>query len=322
MADLLDGIHVFVAVAEAGSISEAARRLDLSKSAVSDGVTRLEQRLGARLLRRSTRRVVLTEAGRAYLEHGRRIVAEARAGEQAAAALHRDPRGTLRISAPEGLGAARVAPLLPDFLRRYPEVAVDLGIDNRPVDLLAANADLAIRIARDLSSPNLVVRKLAPAPILLCASPAYVEQHGAPREPADLAEHDCLRFTRLPWADAWPFRGAEASFTVPIHGRVTSDGEAALKAATLAGAGLSLFPAHQIEAELRAGALVPLLTDRIPQHHAIYAVHPDNRLIAAKVRAFVDLLARDLKRDPLSGIVRRSEHSVRPTRLPLRRRRT
>ena len=224
----------------------------------------------------------------------------------------------LRVSAPEGLGAARIAPLLPAFLERYREISVDLRIDNRPLDLIAADLDLAIRIAREFTSPALVVRRVAAAPIVLCASPDYLALHGAPSEPQDLAQHQCLRFTRLPWADAWPFIGADGIVDIPVDGRFTSDGEAALKHATLAGAGVALFPAHQIEAELRAGTLVPLLRERVPQRHAIYAVYPSARMISSKVRAFVDFLARDLKRDPLAGIVRPAERSVRRRALPRR----
>jgi molybdate transport repressor ModE-like protein len=315
VTDPLDGISIFVAVAEAGSISEAARRLGLSKSAVSEGITRFESRLGARLLTRSSRGLSLTEPGRAVLEHGRRIVAEARAAELAAAALHKRPSGVLRLSVPEGLGSARIAPLLPGFLARFPDLAVDLSIDNRPIDLLAANVDLAIRIARDLASPTLVVRKLAPTRIVLCASPDYLARRGVPRAPEDIGQHDCLRFTALPWSDAWPFIGPAGQTTIPIASRLSSDSETALKLATLAGAGLSLFPAHQVEAELRAGTLVPVLTDRVPQVHAIYAVYPSNRLIAAKVRAFVELLARDLKREIP---VRLAERRVRRAALPRR----
>src|SRR6185437_5245272 len=180
--DPLDGIAAFACVADNESFTVAARRLKISKSAVSAHVQRLERRLGVRLLNRTTRRLSLTEAGAAYYRHCVRILVEAEAAEQAASALQREPRGTLRISAPDSFGWMHVAPAVPGFLKRFPELAIDITLSAAHVKLVDEGLDLAIRIGVLEDSP-LVVRKLAPSRLVLCASPAYLKQHGTPRAP-------------------------------------------------------------------------------------------------------------------------------------------
>src|SRR5262245_44115057 len=190
MMDPLDGIAAFAHVVDSGSFSAAAQRLKISKSAVSAHVQRLEERLGTRLLNRTTRRLAVTEAGAAYYRHCARILAEAEAAEQAATALQREPRGTLRMSAPDSFGWMHVAPAVPSFLKRYPELAVDIALSPMHVDLVDEGLDLAIRIGV-LEDSALVVRKLAPSRLVLCATPAYLKERGTPREPGDLAQHNC-----------------------------------------------------------------------------------------------------------------------------------
>jgi DNA-binding transcriptional LysR family regulator len=200
--DPLDGIAAFARVVESGSFSAAAGRLKISKSAVSAHVQRLEDRLGVRLLNRSTRRLSVTEAGAAYYRHSTRILAEAEAAEQAASALQREPRGTLRISAPDSFGWMHVAPAVPAFLRRYPELGVELCLSSTHVNLVDEGLDLAIRIGVLEDSP-LVARRLAPSRLVICAAPAYLKDRGTPREPDELARHNCLCTTLLPWGDEW-----------------------------------------------------------------------------------------------------------------------
>ena len=184
--DPLDGIAAFARVVDSGSFSAAARRLNISKSAVSAHVQRLEERLGVRLINRTTRRLSMTEAGAAYYRHCARILAEAEAAEQAATALQREPRGTLRISAPDSFGWMHVAPAVPAFLKRYPDLAVDITLSPAHVNLVDEGLDLAIRIGV-LEDSALVVRKLAPSRLVPCAAPAYLKERGIPREPRELA---------------------------------------------------------------------------------------------------------------------------------------
>src|SRR5438128_6516625 len=200
--DPLDGIAAFARVVDSGSFSAAAHRLGISKSAVSAHIARLEERLGVRLLHRTTRRLSLTEAGATYYRHCARIVAEAEAGEQAASALQREPRGTLRVSAPDTFGWMHVAPAIPTFLKSYPHLAIDIALSPAHVNLVDEKLDLAVRIGV-LESSALVVRMVAPSRLVLCAAPAYLKTRGVPREPEELVKHNCLCTSLLPWGDEW-----------------------------------------------------------------------------------------------------------------------
>jgi DNA-binding transcriptional LysR family regulator len=293
----LDGIAVFARVVDAGSFSVAARRLEISKSAASAQVQRLEERLGVRLLNRTTRRLALTEAGAAYYRHCARILAEAEAAEQAAIAFHAEPRGTLRISVPDTFGWMHVAPAIPAFLERYPGVAVDLSLSAAHVNLVEEGLDLAIRIGA-LADSALVVRRLAASRPVLCAAPAYLAARGTPREPRALARHNCLRVNLLPWGDAWRLSSRSGAVRVAIDGDFRSDSAEALRAAALAGHGIALLPSWAVADELRAGALRRVLPRWELPASAIWAAYPSGRQMSAKVRAFVDHLVRRFGRTP------------------------
>lgn len=295
--DPLDGIATFARVVESGSFSAAADRLALSKSAVSAHVQRLEERLGVRLLNRTTRRLSVTEAGAAYYRHCARILAEAEAAEQAAGALQREPRGTLRISAPDSFGTMHVAPAVPAFLRRYPELSVDITLSPAHVNLLEEGLDLAIRIGVLEDSP-LVVRKLAPSRLVLCAAPAYLGERGKPREPGDLARHNCLCTSLLPWGDEWRLAGKRGERRVAVSGSLRSNSADMLRSAAIDGIGIALLPSWAVAEELRSGVLQRVLEGWEPPASTIYAVYAGNRLMSMKVRAFVDHLARCIGRRP------------------------
>ena len=252
--DPLDGIAAFARVVDSGSFSAAAHRLGISKSAVSAHVQRLEERLGIRLLNRTTRRLSVTEAGAAYYRHCARILAEAEAAEQVASALQREPRGTLRISAPDSFGWMHVAPAVPAFLKRYPELSVDITLSPAHVNLVDEGLDLAIRIGVLEDSP-LVVRKLAPSRLLVCAAPAYLEERGRPREPGDLAKHNCLCTSLLPWGDEWRLAGKRGEVRVAVGGSFRSNNAEMLRAAALDGIGIAVLPTWAVAEPLRAGAL-------------------------------------------------------------------
>jgi DNA-binding transcriptional LysR family regulator len=295
--DPLDGIAAFVRVVDCGSFSAAAGRLKLSKSAISAQVQRLEARLGARLLHRSTRSLSLTEAGAAYYRRCVGILAEADAAEQAALALQREPRGTLCISAPDTFGWMHVAPALPDFLKRYPELSVDIALSEKHVDLVDEGLDLAIRIGA-LADSALVVRKLAPSRVVLCAAPAYLRAHGAPQEPQALAAHNCLAASVTPWGNEWRLSAKAKEARVVVSGSVRANSAETLRATALGGLGIAALPSWAIADDLRSGALERVLPQwELPQS-AIYAVYPDNRMMSAKVRTFVDHLARHIGRKP------------------------
>jgi DNA-binding transcriptional LysR family regulator len=295
--DPLDGIAAFARVVDSGSFSAAARRLNISKSAISAHVQRLEERLGIRLLNRTTRRLSLTEAGAAYYRHCTRILAEADAGEQAANALQREPRGTLRISAPDSFGWMHVAPAVPAFLKRYPGLAIDINLSLAYADLIDEGLDLAIRIGA-LEDSALVVRKLAPSRRVICAAPAYVKRHGTPRHPDDLAGHNCLCTSLRAWGDQWRFAGKRGEVTVNVSGSFRTNNAEMLRAAALDGVGIVELPTWAVAEELRSGRLRRLLAGWEGPVSTIHAVYPGNRLMSMKVRAFVDHLARHFGRTP------------------------
>jgi len=292
MYDQLAAMAVFARVVEAGGFSAAARELGLSKSAVSKSVARLEDRLGLRLLNRTTRKLSLTEAGAAYHAGCRRMLAEAEAAEREVVRLAGAPRGTLKLDLPMSFGVSRIAPLLPAFLQRYPEVDLDVVFEDRRIDLVEEGYDLAVRIAA-LPDSSLVARRLCPVRRVVVASPAYLSTRGTPRRPEALAAHDCLLYHYLPSGDLWRFLGPEGEErSVKVSGRARLNNGEALLTACIAGLGVALMPTFLCAEALRDGRLRRLLADwRDPAELAVHAVFPATRNLSPKVRAFVDHLA-------------------------------
>ena len=292
MADRFAGMRVFSEVAKAGAISRAARALRMSATMATKHVDALEARLGVRLLHRTTRRLTLTEAGRDYLSACERILADVAEADAAAAEGRAHPRGLLRVSAPNALGQREVMPLLPAFLALYPDLQVEMTLNDRFVDLAAEGFDMAIRIGA-LSGASLIARKLAPARMLVCAAPAYLAQAGRPETTADLARHACLGYTLPEPASAfrWLF-GARGEIVAPIAPRLFSNNGEALRAAAVAGAGLVYLPSFIAGEDLRAGRLVAVDLDAPPAElDGVYAVTPPGRIPQAKTRALVAFLA-------------------------------
>jgi DNA-binding transcriptional LysR family regulator len=296
--DKLSGMAVFARVVEAKGFSAAAAQLGLSKSAVSKQVSRLEDRLGARLLNRTTRTLALTEVGRIFYEHCARMLAEAEEAEQAVLSLHAAPRGLLRINVPMSFGVMHIAPALPLFLARYPEMAIEMDMTDRFVDLVEDGYDLAVRIA-SLPESSLIARRLAPNRAVVCAAPDYLARHGEPRRPADLAAHNCLLYTNTPLYDQWRFDGPEGKVAVAVAGSLRANNGEALLQAALAGVGITRAPTFMASSHLCAGRLRAVLTDYRPvAESAIYAVYPHRRHLTPKVRAFVEFLAAHIGQEP------------------------
>jgi len=283
----LDGLAVFARVVEAGTFSAAARQIGLSKSAVSKQVAGLEDRLGARLLNRTTRRLSLTEVGVDFYERCRRIITEVEEAELAVSRLHAEPRGLLRINAPMSFGFRHLAPALPDFMARYPEVTVDLALNDRMVDLIDEGYDIAVRIAR-LADSSLVARKLAPNRTVICAAPAYWRHHGRPDHPNDLKRHNCLVYTYMLSGNELTFAGPDGRVSVKVTGSLRANNGDALRAAALGGIGVLATPTFIVGEDLRAGRLETVLKDYEDSDQSVYAVYPHSRHLSAKVRAFVD----------------------------------
>ncbi len=295
--DHLAGIAVFARVAERGSFTAAARDLDLSKSAVSKQVARLEERLGARLLHRTTRRLHLTEVGQAYFDRARQIIADAEEAERAVTRLHAEPRGRLRINAPMSFGIRHLGPALPGYMTRYPDVSVDLELNDRQVDLIEEGFDLAVRISQ-LSDSTLIARKLSPCGFAVAATTDYWNRHGRPHHPDELANHACLLYDYLPAPGEWRFQGPDEAFSMRVSGPLKSNNGEALLEAALAGLGVAMLPTFIIGEALCDGRLECVLGDfQIAGTHA-YAVWPQSRHLSAKVRTFVDFLVEQFGPDP------------------------
>ena len=285
----LERMAIFARVVETRSFSEAARRLGMSKSMVSKQVTRLEKSVGARLLNRTTRAMSLTEAGAIFYEHCARIVEEFDQAKLAVGRFHSEARGNLRISASVAFGTLHIAPALPEFLARYPEVRIDMSIGDRLVDLADEGFDVAIRISKE-PSPNLVARKLAAVNRKIVATPDYFRRHGVPRTPEELARHNCLTYTHFNPQETWRLRGPDGDISVPISGNLRLNDDEALSAAVLGGLGVALLPTFIIGRDLQAGRLTAVLSDYVPSERHIHAVYLPNRHLPTKVRAFIDFL--------------------------------
>jgi DNA-binding transcriptional LysR family regulator len=289
--DRLASLTAFVSVVENGGFTAAARRLNLSTTTVSTQVQELEERLGARLLNRTTRKVSLTEIGREYYERALRILAELDEADRAAGALNATPRGRLRVHCHPKL-ARFIAPVVTSYLRDYPEAAIDLRRGDQMIDLLEEEFDLAIRPVVPTDS-SLTVRRLADWHHVLCCSPSYLETHPEPSSPADLSAHNCIRYAYYPFGDEWRFTDPDGKpLAVRVAGNlVTSDTEVR-RHVVVAGLGLALIPPFAIDEELQTGSLVPLLRNYPSPVFSIAAVYPHRRHLAAKVRVFIDALAR------------------------------
>lgn len=297
-SDHLAAMAVFARVVEAKGFSAAATQLGLSKSAVSKQVTRLEERLGARLMHRTTRRLALTEVGQVFYAHCQRIVAEAEDAEAAVSNLNARPRGALKVNLPVSFGRMHVAPLVPGFLDLYPETSLELSFTDRFVDLLEEGFDLAIRIGR-LDDSSLVTRRLAPCRMVICGAPGYLRRHGHPKHPRELAEHSVLLYRQGgERRDSLTLSGPDGSVTVRLQGRLTADNGEALRDAAAAGLGLVVQPSFMLGEELLSGQLEPLLCDWTPDAVSIQAVYPSRRHLTPKVRAFVDYLAAKFGPEP------------------------
>jgi DNA-binding transcriptional LysR family regulator len=292
MLDRLTGLEVFAKVATAGSLSAAGRAMGMSQTMVTKHIAALEARLGVKLFHRNTRRLSITEAGRNYLEASERILADIEAAEAAVTADRVEARGLLRLNAPVAFGARQIAPLLSEFAQRHPLVTVELGLNDRLIDLADEGWDLAIRIG-SLSDSSLIARRVAPCRTVVCAAPSYLAARGRPRTVSSLAAHNCLGYTlsSMTGVDRWAF-GAKGDTTVSVSGNLRANNGEALRTAAIAGQGLAYLPTFIVADDMRAGTLVALGLDQpTVEFGGIYAVFLPDRHPAAKVRAFIDFIA-------------------------------
>jgi DNA-binding transcriptional LysR family regulator len=288
--DRLSAMQVFAQVVEAGSFAKAAERLGMSTSAASRHVAELEAHLQTRLLNRTTRRVSLTESGRAFYERSVQLLADLQEAEEEASSAAVVPRGTIRLTTSVNFGVRHVAPAIAAFVSAHPDVRFDVSLADRVVDLVEEGFDIAIRIGTP-GADNLVARKLGETRLVPCASPAYLERHGAPRTPAELANHNCFTYEYVTPRNVWRFRdrsGAEQA--VRVSGSLHSNNGDLLAEVAARDGGIVFEPAFIVGPDVRAGRLVPLLQDYVPPPVPIYAVYPSRKHLSAKVRRFVEFL--------------------------------
>ncbi|MEP9387480.1 LysR family transcriptional regulator [Mesorhizobium sp. KR9-304] len=289
-------IEAFVRVVERGTLSDAARLLGMTPSAISKLLGRLEDRLGARLINRTTRRLQLTAEGAAFYENGRRILADIEAAEREASA-GAVPRGRLRVNSNVPFGQHYLLPLLPAFLERHPRIVVDVSLTDRVVDLLEERADVAIR-AGQMRDSSLVARKFWQSRMVVVGSPGYLDRKGQPLSPADLSRHNCLDFGFARLVEGWPFLDGEGGVLAmrPRGNALAGDGET-MRLMAMAGVGLARLSRHHIQRDINAGALVPVLEDFNPGDeepvHAIYVGQGGH--LPARVRVFLDFMAENVR---------------------------
>lgn len=284
---------VFAEVVETGSFTEAARRLGLSKASVSREIAGLERRLGAQLLRRTTRSMSLTEAGRVFYAGCRRMADEAEQAERSVGELQAEPRGELRFAASVSFGQMQIAPRLPSFLARHPQLRVRMDLTDRIVDLVREKLDLSIRISGRLADATIIQRRLCPIRFVVCAAPDYLRRHGAPRDPASLARHNCLGTREVPWR--MMLRNERG---IRLQGDLEVDNGEALRRVALEGHGVVCLPTYLVGDDLGAGRLLQILPGRLELEASAFAVYPQSRHASPKVRALIDHLAEALGPEP------------------------
>ncbi|EON91278.1 LysR family transcriptional regulator [Marinobacter lipolyticus SM19] len=284
-----EGVNEFVAVAETENFTRAAKRLGISTAQVSRQVSALEARLSTRLFYRTTRRVSATAAGEIYYQHCRQVLDALEQAERSITNMQLVPRGRLRLTAPVTYGEKSIAPLVNDFVLRYPELDVEMNLTNQTLDLVAEGYDLAVRLGK-LEDSSLMARRLASRTLYVCASPAYLSIHGTPHSLSELEHHNCLQGN----LDYWRFQDAGKPRNIRVSGNVRCDSGRALLDAALKGIGIVQLPDYYVQPALDAGTLIPLLTHYQEDDDGIWAVYPHNRHLSPKVRMLLDYFSESL----------------------------
>lgn len=285
----MDDREVFFRVVEANGFGAAARRLETTPASVSRRVKALEQRLGVRLLQRTTRKLSLTDAGERYFREGRRLLHELDELEQALAGAAREPEGELRIVAPMSFGQRRLAPLVARFAALHSKLRISLLLEDRETDLFDEAADLAIRIGYPADS-SMIARAISPVPRHACASPEYLERRGYPESPEDLLHHDCLHYNLISEREEWTFLGGDGERTLAIEGTFCSNNGDVLAEAAMQGLGITLLPHFIVEEGLADGRLVKVLADYERAPLTLFALYPSRQHVPAKTRKFLEYL--------------------------------
>jgi len=294
--DRMAAMNTFVKVVEAGGFAAAGRKLKMSPSTVTEHIQSLEQRLGARLLNRSTRKISVTEVGKAYYERCLQILADADDADNVVQASQSTPRGKLNLNASVAIPPL-LAPVIAEFTALYPEVSLNVTMSDRMLDIVEEGVDLAIRLL-PVPESSLIVRTIGTYRLLLCGSPDYLAARGTPAVPGDLVNHNCLNFAASPWGGDWQFSSPDGEQRVAVSGNMESNSANALRLAAVHGQGLTLLPSFLVIDEVKSGRLVPVLTSFLRTQYPICAVYPHRHHLSAKVRSFLDLLTKHHRENP------------------------
>jgi len=293
-----ENMNTFIRVVEAGSISGAADRLNVAKSAVSRRLKELEKHLGVELFHRTTRQMNLTDTGRAFYYQAVRILDDVLEAEIATSQAHGTLKGSLKIALPSTFGLMHMGPVINDFIKEHPQIEFDLDFNDREVDLIQEGFDLAIRIA-NLPDSSLIARRIAPVKTVMCASPDYLEQMGTPQSPEDLIDHQCLVYSLLRDFEYWHLTDASGhDIKTKIQPYLKASTGEFLKDAAVKGQGIILVPTFIAYKEIESGKLIPLLQDYTSPQINAYAIYPQTRHLSQRVRAFVDLLVKRFEGTP------------------------
>jgi len=292
--DRFEAMRTLVAAVDGGSLSAASRSLNVPLPTVSRRVSDLESFLGSQLVVRTSRKLLLTEAGTAYIASARRVLEELSEAERAASGEYRAPRGELLVTAPIAFGSLNVAPIVHDFLAAYPDVTVRLVLSDGVIDLTESHVDVAVRIGR-LPDSALVARRVGEIRWVVCASPDYFERRGEPETPAALADHDCIAFEGLQRYREWPFVTGNAERQLTINPRFSVNTADGVVGAAVAGVGIARVLSYQAVASIRAGSLTPILSDQAPPPMPVHLVHAPHQQQPLKLRAFLDFVAPRLQ---------------------------
>ncbi|MBN8912318.1 MAG: LysR family transcriptional regulator [Rhizobiales bacterium] len=293
--DKLDAMNVLTKVVATGSFAEAARRLGVTRSAISKAITQLEQELGARLLDRTTRRVTPTEAGLAYYERCLGILAQIAETEAQISRLHDEPKGVLKVNAPMTFGTLYLGSAIADFMDRYGDLKVELTLTDRMIDPLEEGVDITVRIGALVDS-SLIARRIAAARMMIVASPDYIAQHGAPQTPAELSSHKCLHYGHSTTVPRWQLTENGVPLSVAVTACLSSNNGDTLRDAALKGIGVARLPSFIVGTDVAAGRLKVVLAAYPPQDLHIHALYAPNRFLAAKSRVFIDFLVERFAR--------------------------
>jgi DNA-binding transcriptional LysR family regulator len=297
MSDLIALFRSFVRVVEAGSFTAVAKELNTSQPTISRQISTLEDQLGALLFHRTTRALTLTDDGRVLYEQARQALDSVQQALGAVGRRRGAPSGTLRLACPVVFGRLHIVPRLKAFLERYPDVAIDLVMNDGFTDLVEEGIDLAIRIG-DITDPGLIARRIGTTRRITVASPAYLAARGAPSHPTDLAGHDCIVYSRLATGNRWEFSGAAGPVTVAVSGRYRVNNSEGVREGVLGGLGVGVVPIWHFTDEIASGRLVVLLEAFAPRALPTHVVYPSRRFLAPKVRAMIDFLAHECELDP------------------------